>query len=94
FNKTNEPLVPLAFDLDQLPSHNPAINSIKDILDIFQLEDTSKLRCIFLIQNLIKFSRSTLKQWRSLNRKRVNFTKNRKINFKRPYLSRNNSTIK
>ncbi|KNZ64492.1 uncharacterized protein VP01_1022g8, partial [Puccinia sorghi] len=82
FKKTNEPLVPLAFDLDQLPSNNPAINSIQDILEGFQLEDTSKLRCIFLIHNLIKFSTSTLKHWRSLNRKRVNFTKNRKINFK------------
>ncbi|KNZ64652.1 uncharacterized protein VP01_10070g1, partial [Puccinia sorghi] len=44
FNKTNEPLVPLAFDLDQLSSHNPAINSIQDILEVFQLENTSKLR--------------------------------------------------
>ncbi|KNZ61134.1 hypothetical protein VP01_1447g2, partial [Puccinia sorghi] len=32
FNETNEPLV-LAFDLDQLPSHNPAINSTQDILE-------------------------------------------------------------
>ncbi|KNZ45666.1 hypothetical protein VP01_792g5 [Puccinia sorghi] len=77
FKKTNEPLVPLAFDLDQLPSNNPAINSIQDILEGFQLEDTSKL--------------STLKQWRSMNRKKVNFTKNRKRNFKMPYLSRKNN---
>ncbi|KNZ61646.1 uncharacterized protein VP01_13753g1 [Puccinia sorghi] len=41
FNKRNEPLFPLAFDLDQLPSHNPAINSIQYILEDFQLEDTS-----------------------------------------------------
>ncbi|KNZ63383.1 hypothetical protein VP01_1152g10 [Puccinia sorghi] len=53
-----------------------------------------KLRYIFLIHNLIKFSKSTLKQWRSLNRKKLNFTKKTKINFKRPYLSRNNSTGK
>ncbi|KNZ53616.1 uncharacterized protein VP01_3185g1 [Puccinia sorghi] len=31
---------------------------------------------------------------RSLNRKKVNFTKNRKRNSKRPYLSRNNKGIK
>ncbi|KNZ63569.1 hypothetical protein VP01_11269g1 [Puccinia sorghi] len=94
FYKTNEPMVPLPFDLDQLPSFNQAINSIQDMLEGFQLADTlSKLRYIFLIHNLINFSTSTLKQWRSLNRKKVNFTKNRKRNFKRPYLSRNNSTI-
>ncbi|KNZ48632.1 hypothetical protein VP01_5527g1, partial [Puccinia sorghi] len=59
-NKTNEPLVPLAFDLYQLPSHNQAINSIQDILEGFQLSDTIKLGYIFLIHNLIKFSTSIL----------------------------------
>ncbi|KNZ60761.1 hypothetical protein VP01_15045g1, partial [Puccinia sorghi] len=39
-NKTNEPLFPLAFDLDQLPSHNQAINSIQDMLEGFQLAHT------------------------------------------------------
>ncbi|KNZ60699.1 hypothetical protein VP01_15154g1, partial [Puccinia sorghi] len=68
--QTIEPLVPLAFDMDQFPSHNQAINSIQDMLEHFQLADISKLRYIFLIQNLIKFSTSTLKQWRSLNRKK------------------------
>ncbi|KNZ49025.1 hypothetical protein VP01_5254g1, partial [Puccinia sorghi] len=87
------PLVPLAFDMDQLPSHNQAINSIQDMLKVFQLADTSKLRYIFLIQNLIEFSKSKLKHWRSLNRTKFNLTKERKRNFKRLYLRRNNSTI-
>ncbi|KNZ45970.1 hypothetical protein VP01_7659g1 [Puccinia sorghi] len=75
-NKINEPLVPLSFDLDQLPSHNQAINCIQYMLKFFQFADPS-----------------TLKQWRSLNRKKLNFLEKTKINFKRPYLSRNNSTI-
>ncbi|KNZ55273.1 hypothetical protein VP01_2723g3 [Puccinia sorghi] len=78
-NKNNEPLVPLAFDLYQLPSHNQAQNSIQDMS---------------FIHNLIKFSTGTLKQWRGLDRTKLNFTKKRKINFKRPYLSRKNSTIR
>ncbi|KNZ48290.1 hypothetical protein VP01_5770g1, partial [Puccinia sorghi] len=76
-----------------LQSHNQAINSIQDILEGFQLADTSKLRYIFLIHNLIQFSTITLKQWRSLNRTQFNLTNKRKRNFKRLYLRRNNSTI-
>ncbi|KNZ50407.1 uncharacterized protein VP01_4440g3 [Puccinia sorghi] len=46
-NKNNEPLILLDFDLDQLPSQNPAINSLQYILEDFQLEDTSKLRGLY-----------------------------------------------
>ncbi|KNZ46294.1 hypothetical protein VP01_7393g1 [Puccinia sorghi] len=49
FNKTNEFLIPFSFDLDKLPSHKPAINSVQDMH-------------ILLIHNLIKSSISTLKQ--------------------------------
>ncbi|KNZ53652.1 hypothetical protein VP01_3173g1 [Puccinia sorghi] len=72
FNKTNEPLIQLDFDLDQSSSHNPAINSVQDILEVFKLADTNKLRHLLLIDKLMKSLRSILKQRRSLNRSQLN----------------------
>ncbi|KNZ46584.1 hypothetical protein VP01_714g7 [Puccinia sorghi] len=68
FGKSDEPIITLNIDIDQSPLHSPGIDAVKDILEGFQLAETTKPEANLVdIPNLMRSSTSTLRECRSLN---------------------------